>query len=481
MKILFLHPPWPGSGFGLRSQNRWPRKRGDKTNRYPILLCYTATLLEKNGFDVSYIDSVIQDFDVEQTLMEIGKINPNVIFIETATPTYNFDIAFVSKIKEKFKEVKVLMAGSHVTKFPEKCIEESKVDFVIKGEHDFVTLEVMNALKENESFEKIKGICFRLKNKIKNNSDAPLIEDLDTLPFPNRNLIPHQWYAEGHVRNFPFTFVMAARGCPNRCAFCLWPNIFYNHRVRVRSAKNIVDELEWLIKEYGMKEIFFDDDTFNVSKLRVMDICNEMLNRNVKIVWGCSGRVDCVDEEMIVLMKKAGCKLICYGVESANEETLEKTHKGISLKMAQSAVKLTQKGGIIAHVNLMIGFPWETKTEMENTINFGLELNADTVQYSLVFPHPGSEMYDWALKENWFYDEALNDFSRFDMTSGPVLKTQVSREELMNIVSKAHAKFFLRPNYVWRQLMKIRCYDDFKYTLRGAKSVLKGKIFFKKK
>jgi len=480
MKVLFLHPPWPGNGYGLRSQNRWPRKRGDKTNRYPILLCYTATLLKNNGFDVSYIDSVIQDYDIGLTFEEIGKLNPELVFIETATPTYDFDIEFVNLLKEKFSQIKVVMAGSHVTKFPEKCIEESKIDVVIKGEHDMVTLNVANALRDGKSLNEIKGICFRDK-KIVNNENAPLIDDLDSLPFPDRNLIPYQWYAEGHVKNFPFTFVMAARGCPNQCAFCLWPNIFYNHRVRVRSPKNIVDELEWLVKEYGMKEVFFDDDTFNISKKRVMDICNEILNRNVKIVWGCSGRVDCVDEEMLVIMKKSGCKLICYGVESANEKTLEKTHKGINLDMARGAVKLTQKAKITAHVNLMIGFPWETKEEMENTINFGLELNADTVQYSLVFPHPGSEMYEWALKENWFYDEALNNFAMFDMTSGPVLKTQVSREELMNIVSKAHARFFLRPGYVFRQLKNIRSYDDFKYTLRGAKSVLKGKIFFKKK
>ena len=480
MKILFLHPPWPGKGFGLRSQNRWPRKRGDKTNRYPILLCYTATLLKNNGYDVSYIDSVVQDYDEDMTINEILKIKPDVIFIETATPTYNFDIKFVDKIKDKL-DVKVLMAGSHVTKFPEKCIEESKVDFVIKGEHDFITLNVINALKDKKSFEKIKGICFRSKDKIINNPNDVLIEDLDSLPFPDRNLIPHQWYIEGHVKNLPFTFVMAARGCPNICSFCLWPNIFYNHRVRVRSPKNIVDELEWLINEYGMKEIFFDDDTFNISKNRVMDICNEILNRKIKIVWGCSCRVDCADEEMFNVMKKSGCKLICYGVESANPETLKRTNKRIDLDQARNAVKLTQKAKIIAHVNLMVGFPWETREEMEKTINFGLELNADTVQYSLVFPHPGSEMYDIALKEGWFYEEALNDFSMFDMTSGPILKTQVSREELMSIVSKAHAKFFLRPSYILKQLAMIRNYNDFKYTFRGAKSIIKGKIFFKAK
>jgi anaerobic magnesium-protoporphyrin IX monomethyl ester cyclase len=476
MKVLFLHPPWPGSGFGLRSQNRWPRKRGDKTNRYPILLCYTATLLQSKGYDVKYIDSVIQDYDLDKTFEEVGKFKPDVVFIETSTPTYDYDVAFVSKLKEKFS-VKVLMAGTHVTKFAKKCIEESKVDVVIKGEQDYTTLKVVDSLKD---LKNVNSICYRDGDKVVDNVGHNMVENLDELPFPDRNLIPHEWYVEGHARKLPFTFVMGARGCPNQCSFCLWPHVYYNHRVRVRSAKNIVDELEWLVKEYGMKEVFFDEGTFNISKKRVMEVCNEIINRGVKIVWSCSGRVDCADIEMFRTMKKAGCKLICYGVESANQRTLDKTKKAISVGQTRRAVKLTKDAGIIAHVNLMVGFPWETKNEMENTIDFGLKLDADTVQYSLVFPHPGSEMFDQAIKEGWFYPEALEDYSMFDMTSGPVLKTEVSREELMDIVSKAHAKFFLRPNYIIKQLLKIRNYDDFKYTFRGAKSILKGKILFKK-
>tara|TARA_Y100000310_G_scaffold340225_1_gene435273 strand:+ start:1769 stop:3217 length:1449 start_codon:yes stop_codon:yes gene_type:complete len=479
MKVLFLHPPWPGEGYGLRSQNRWPRKRGDKTNRYPILLCYAATLLKENGYDVKYIDSVIQDFDLQRTLDEVGAFSPDVIFIETATPTYAYDLKVVEKIKERF-DVKVLMAGSHVTKFPEKTVENSKVDVVIKGEMDQITLNVVNAIKKKTSLEKVKGICFMKDDDVVNNEPAELVKDLDTLPFPDRDLIPHQWYIEGHVRNFPFTFVMAARGCPNKCTFCLWPHVYYGHSVRVRSPKNVVDELEWLIKRYGMEEVFFDEGTFNISKKRVVEFCDEVIRRDVNIVWSCSGRVDCVDLEMLQLMKKAGCKLICYGIESANPRTLEKTNKKIDIGQTERAVRLTKLAGIVCHVNLMVGFPWETKAEMDNTINFGLKLEADTVQYSLVFPHPGSEMYDQAIENDWFYSDVLNDCSKFDMTSGPVLKTLVPREEMKNIVSNAHARFFLRPSYVLSQISKIKNYEDFKYTFRGAKSIIKGKILFKK-
>ncbi|MFH1209746.1 MAG: radical SAM protein [archaeon] len=480
MKILFLHPPWPGKGYGLRSQNRWPRKRGDKTNRYPILLCYTATLLKNNKHNVKYIDSVILDLSLKGTLKKIKEFNPEIIFIETSTPTFDFDVKFINEVKDKYPKIIILVAGTHVTKFPIESLKGSKIDVIIKGEQDITTLNVVNAIKNKKPLDKIKGICFKKKNKIVNNPNAPLILNLNKLPFPDRDLIPHQWYAEGHVRNFPFTFVMGARGCPNNCTFCLWPNIYYGHKVRIRSPKNIVDELEWLIKKYNMKEVFFDEDTFNISKKRVEDICKEIIKRNVEIVWGCSARVDCVDLNMLELMKKAGCKLMCYGAESANQKTLNRTKKNITIEQIKRAVKLTKEVGIITHVNLMIGFPWETEKEIKETIDFGLKLKADTVQYSLVFPHPGSEMFDEAINQGWFYEDVLKDFSKFDMTSGPVLKTRVPREKLVNIVSKAHAKFFLRPDYILKQLLKIRNYKDLKYTFKGAKSVIKGKILFKR-
>jgi radical SAM superfamily enzyme YgiQ (UPF0313 family) len=478
MKVLFIHPPWPGPGFGLRSQNRWPRKRGDKSNRYPILLCYTATILQNKGYDVKYMDSVYQDFSYKKTLNEIEKINPYIIFIETATPTFNYDVKFVDMIKDRFSKIKVIVTGSHVTYDPVGSMEKSKIDVIVKGEQDYTTLNVINSIRDNKSLKDVKGICYRKGEEIINNQTAPLIEDLDELPFPDRNLIPHQWYIEGHAKYTPFTFVMTARGCPHQCSYCLWPHVYYDHKLRMRKPEKVCDELEWLIKKYGIKEVFFDDATFNVTEQRAIDISKAIIERGIKITWSCSARVDRVTKEMLKWMKKSGCKLICYGGESASQETLKRTKKGTTIEQTRNAIRLTKKAGIIAHINFMIGFPWENRAEMEKTIKLAIDTDADTAQFSLVFPHPGSRMYDEAIKNKWFHDEVLNKIEMFDMTQGPILKTLVPREELTKIVNKSHARFFFRPSYIIKNIFSIRDIKDAIKILKGAKSVIKGKILF---
>lgn len=481
MRILFLHPPWPGDGYGLRSQNRWPRKRGDKTNRYPVLLCSCATYVRDNNNEVKFIDSVILDYDLEKTIEKVKEYNPEIIFIESATPTFPYDRNFVSILKKSLPNVKVLVAGYHVTRYPKESMEGSGIDVIIKGEMDQTTLNVVNAIKNNVPLEEIKGICFQNNGKVTDNPDAELIKDLDALPFPDRELIPHQWYCEGYVTEFPFTFVMGSRGCCNKCAYCLWPTVYFKNKLRLRSVKNVIDELEWLVKKYGMKEIFFDDDTLNVSVERIKELANEIIIRNVKLLWSCNMRVDKVDQEMLDLCKKSGCKLIEFGIESASQETLNKINKNITLEQIRNAVDMAKKSCIAIHANYMIGFPWETKGDIENTIKLAIELDTETVQFAICYPHPGSPMYNDALEHNLFYEDVTCNWEKFGLMTGPLLKTKVDREYLVNAISRAHMKYYLRPKYMFRQVKKIRSYKDLKGVVRGAKAVIFGKILFRGK
>lgn len=479
MRVLFLHPPWPGGGFGGRSQNRWPRKRGDKAARYPAYLCYVATLMKKNGFEVSYIDSVMQEFSEEEALEKVKSICPEVIYTETSTPTINYDISFAEKAIKLLPSATYIFSGSHATYFPKEVLQQSPASIAIMGEQDYSALEAVQALRDKRPLLDIKGICWKdEKGNIHINPPRELIRNLDELPFPDRSLIPHQWYIEGHAAKKPFTFVMASRGCPNKCTFCLWTKVFFNRQVRVRSIENVIAELKWLVDEYHMKEIFFDDATFNVNKKRVIDICERMVSDKINLSWGCSCRVDKVDEEMLSHMKRSGCRIICYGPESASEETLQKTNKKIDISQAYRAIQLTKKAGIIAHANFMVGFPWETKEDMQRTIDFAQRLNPDTMQISLVFPHPGSEMYDQAIENNWFEDDIVGNWDRFEMSLGPVLKSGSSKEDLQSAISKGHAKFFFRPSYIMKTIGRIRSIGELLRVIRGAHSVIKGKILY---
>jgi len=479
MKVLFIHPPWPGPGYGLRSQNRWPRKRGDKSNRYPVLLAYAVTLIKRDGHDVKYIDSVFQGFDYERTLKEIEKYNPDIIYVETATSAYKHDVHFAKLVKEKFPQITFIIAGTHVTYQPEKSLQEAPFDIVIKGELDLPSLNTVNALRDGKDLSTVKGIAYRDKEgKIHNNEDQPLIQDLNGLPFPDREIIPHQWYSEGHVVNFPFTFIMGGRGCPFLCTFCLWPSINYNRKFRSRSPDNICDEIEWLIDKYGMKEVYFDEGTFNVGTKRAIDISKKIVERGIKIKWSCNGRVDAVNKEMLDWMEKAGCKLICYGPESANEETLKRVKKALKPEQTVRCFELMKQTNITAHANYMIGWPWESAEDIKRTMQQAIDIKPDTVQFSLVFPIPGTDMYEESKENNWFYEDVLLDTNRFEMATGPVIKSKTSREELMNAIAKSHAQFFLRPSFIINELAKIRSFKDVKRIARGADSIIRGKILY---
>jgi anaerobic magnesium-protoporphyrin IX monomethyl ester cyclase len=478
-KICFLQPPWPGGGYGLRSQNRWPRKRGDKANRYPLYLCYAATILQENKFEVSYIDSVMQGLSEEEVITKIVTKCPAALFIEPATPTILYDLQFVKKIKDRIPEILVVFGGYHVSRYPEECLQKgAPVDVVVRGELDQVLLNLFEALSQGANLSHVKGISYK-KESIVHNEDQPLIKNLDSLPFPDRNLIPHMLYKEGHVIRTPFTFIITARGCSNACTFCLWPNIFFKNQIRYRSLSNVIAELKWLHSTIKLKEFYIDDCTFNVTKERVIEFSKSLLKADLNLQWGCNARVDCVDFEMLKWMKKAGCKLICYGPESASQETLDLINKNIELAQSYKAIDLTKKAGITAHANFMIGFPWEKKEDIEQTIAFAIKLDPTTAQFSLVFPHPGTQMYEQALRKNWFKPGIIGNWNLFEMTSGAVLKcNNIEDEYLDNIISNAHRRFFLRPKYIIKSLLRIRSNEDILKLCKGAYSVFKGKILF---
>lgn len=481
MNVFIPHPPWPGSGYGMRSQNRWPRKRGDKANRYPLYLCYVATRIRDAGGDVRFADAVMEGLDEKELIARIARHRPGLLYLETCTPTANYDLVFLGRVKDAVPGCTTVLAGSHATYFADRILRDfPQVDAIVRGEQDETALAIYEALAGGGSIAGLPGTVARdAEGRPLRGPARPLISDLDALPFPDRDLIPHSWYREGHVVRTPFTFAITSRGCPNACRFCLWPNVFFEHKVRFRSIENVIAEVDWLVSRYGMRELFFDDGTFNVGERRTIEFCEALAARGHDLQWGCSCRVSPVSREMLAAMKRAGCRLICYGPESANQRTLDRCRKGISVEMFEPAIRLTQEAGIAAHANFMLGFPWETPAEMENTIATAIRLAPDTAQFSLVFPHPGSAMYDEALQEGWLLDGVEDDWDRFEMSLGPVLKTPMSHRAMLGAIRRAHARFYARPGHALRLLMKVRSADDLRRLFRGAWSVFTGKILFR--
>ncbi|MEM2325327.1 MAG: radical SAM protein, partial [Archaeoglobaceae archaeon] len=248
------------------------------------------------------------------------------------------------------------------------------------------------------------------------------------------------------IKHFP---MITSRGCPFACRYCS-SSLFMGHRFRARSAKNVVDEIEWLMDEFKAKHIAFSDDTFTLNKKRVVEICEEIKRRKLEITWSCSSRIDTVTDELLKLMKSVGCVAIYYGIESASKRILEYYRKRISIERAKEVVRTTRKIGISTICSFIIGAPIETREEMKKTLEFAIKLDPDYAQFTILTPYPGTEIYEEAKRKNLLLSENYEDYT----AAKPVIKTQVSPKELAAILKSCYLKFYLRPRFILRELWK---------------------------
>ncbi|MDH3346847.1 MAG: radical SAM protein [Desulfobulbaceae bacterium] len=476
MHILIVNPPWPGKGFGTRSQNRIIKHRSDKFLQYPIFLGYSAAQLKKRGHRVSYIDSVIQDFDLAQTLSEAKNLEPEAIFMETTTPSIEADYANLVALKEA-TGAKIIVGGPHATYFhKEVLLECPAVDVVIRHEFDTKIGGVVDNLADLST---VTGITYRRDSEIIDNGDGEVENDLDSIPLPDRETVPWHWYVEAWFTRQPFMNMMTSRGCPFHCSFCLWPQAMYGHRQRFRSLDNVFEELRHMVHNYGLKEVNIDDGTFTTNKKRVIEFCRRLREEKLDIIWTCNGRVDTLDDEMLSEMKKSGCRMIRVGVESGSQEVLDKIKKSLTLDQIEKGVAMIKKHKIQALGGFMFGFPYDTRESVNQTIAFAKKLSPDQVQFSINMSYPGTSLYEYAKENNLLLAKS---FKEFDMTHGPVVKTKdMSREELEHILARAYKEFYFRPGYVLQTLKHINSMDEVRRVFRSLGSLLKTISLHKKK
>ena len=462
MKTLIINPPCE---FGLDRNGRWPAKVIGGTIVEPLFLAYAAAVIEKEGLEVELIDCPPLHIS-QKTLLE--KINKNIglIVIQTAAPSIKEDMKIAQQIKNKFPEIKMVLVGPHASALDKEILEENKcIDFIARGEYEYT---IRDLAKEVEP-EDILGITFRKNGKIVRNLDRPYIENLDELPFPARHFLPMNKYFEPVFKSKRTFRLFGSRGCIFNCIFCLWPQTMFGKKIRLRSPKKIVDEIEHLINVYQAKGIYFEDDTFTAVPKQVIEICDEILSRKIKIPWSCLGRVDCINEEMLIKMKKAGCMMIRYGPESSSQEILDQTRKGITVEQSAKAIRMTKKIGIGTYADYIFGLPGETKNTMEQTIKFAISLNSDYSQFPVAIPYPGTELYRRAEKNGWLKIDKEKIFLEY-----PNLKA----EEIARASKRAYGKFYLRPKYILKRIVRIKSLPELVQLIRGFINLI-YKFFYK--
>jgi len=385
----------------------------------PLGLCYIQACLDKAGYTDSNIVDIYDSYEEIKKIIE--DYDPDIVGISCFTTYRNSSFKLAKLAKEIKPDIKVVLGGPHATFMWEQIMKNfPSVDFIVIGEGEITMVELVKVLDKGLSLKKVKGIVFRNNGKIIKTEPRPLIKNLDELPFPSYRNMNLEKYAIPTPPTLTTKEVKAnlitSRGCPFGCTFCSTTQ-FWGRFWRPRSAKNVVDELEWLNKEYGVKFFSFSDDVFSVNQQRVIDICKEIIKRNLKIKWFTETRVDCVSKEMLEWMKKAGCYMLEFGVESGSPRIIKNINKMITLEQIRNAFKWAREVGLETEILLMIGNPeesWETINETKKLLD---EAKPDIIIVSLTHIFPATQLYELAKQKGlinddyWLTDKTIPEYT----------------------------------------------------------------------
>jgi len=468
-KVLLINPPMLN-----HLATTLPDFAVEEQGCFPVLgLLYIATCLKKQIPDIELriLDSLALKKNYEDIKKEITDFRPDIVGVPAWTFSYLDSIIITRIAKDVNPNIKVCAGGPHVTIYPGETLAQPTIDYTITGEGEYPFAALIDALKNKKDLSNIPGLGWKENGKIHINPHTEEIKNLDALAFPDRTLTPYGMYYSILDKTRPITTMITSRGCPFQCVFCYQKNTGW----RCRTAQNIVNEIEECVK-LGIKNIFIFDETFTVNKKRVIEICNEILERKIKIEWDIRSRVDTIDEEMLKILKKAGCKRISYGVEAGNGKILNILKKEIDLSMAEKTIKLTKKYGFIVLADFMVCSPEETKKEIEESLRLAIKMNPDFVQFSVTTILPATELYDLArqqgiIEKDVWREYALNPTEDFQ----PPLWNIFSRREATVILNGCYKRFYLRPRYILKKIFGIRSFWEFKINLSAGLKMLFGK------
>jgi hopanoid biosynthesis associated radical SAM protein HpnJ len=462
LKTLFLNPP-SFENFDGGAGSRWPATREIESYWYPVWLAYPTGMIE----GAKLLDAPPHYVSAEQTIETAKEYDFLVLY--TSTPGFPGDIRLAQRIKDVNPKIKIAFVGPHVTVLPEQSLRDCPaIDFVVRKEFDYATKE----FAEGKPLDQILGVSYRKNGSVAHNADRPQLQDLDALPH-----VTDIYQRDLDVRRYnvpfllhPYVSLYTTRGCPAQCTFCLWPQTTSGHAWRKRSTDDVAREMA-KAKEYWpyVKEFFFDDDTFNIQKARTIELCEKL--KPLKLTWSCTSRVT-TDYDTLKAMKEAGCRLMIVGYESGDQQILKNIKKGATLERARQFTKDAHKLGLVVHGDFILGLPGETRETIKNTIAFAKELDVETIQVSVAHAYPGTELYDFAIKNNFLakgsmVDEGGHQLAHIEYPGLPA-------DEVLESVHRFYDEYYFRPKAIFRIVRKaVFDSDERKRLYKEAKTFLK--------
>lgn len=465
-KVILISPPY------VDLYGRLNKAAG---RYFPLGLGYIAAYLRKYGnHEVQLYEPEAQGLSYQDLAKIIKDNSPDVIGLTCSTPNF-FRAIELAQIARKNSNAKIVLGGVHASALPEFIIEtySDLIDCLVRGEGEITMLELIKAYQKNSGLEAIKGIVYKKDNKIIANEPRPFIEDLDSVPFPARDLIPQKlfWPNLHNSRYKNCLSILTSRGCPFNCSFCA-ARIISGRKYRMHSVDYVLEEMEMLKKDYNAQQLLITDDTFTINHERLEEICRGMIKKGLGLKWFCFAQVNTVNKEILKLMKQAGCYNIGFGVESADEEILKKMGKPIKPEQALKTIRTANEIGLKTQAFYIFGTPGETKEQMERTIKFAKRVNSTLVFFNMLVPYPGTREFQY-----FFSSIPLNKIEWKNFVAvgeNCVLKnSDISPEKIEKLMARAYLQYYLSPFRIANLLFQIRTFYEFSNYLQGGLSLLK--------
>ncbi len=470
MRIAISYPPLDDRLHPTLGQNRQFQWFHNPSFIYPMVPAWAATMLHERGHEVLWDDAIALKMPVDSWWESIGARRPELIAMETKTPVVKRHWALVEKLKEKLPDTRVALFGDHVTAMPEETMARCPVDYVLTGgDYDFLLVNLVEHLLGKADLE--GGVWHRESGQVQSTGPFSLSHDLDSLPDIDRRLTCWKLYGEHLFIRKPNTYIMSGRDCwYGKCTFCSWTTLY--PRFRVRSADIVLNEIDNLVAGYGVRELFDDTGTFPAGGW-LERFCAGLVSRghSERLTVSCNARVGALSLEQYRMMARSGFRLLKFGLESANQATLDRLDKGTTVEQIIESCRLAKEAGLTVHLTTMVGYPWEDREDAGRTLELARRMlaegSADMLQATIVMPYPGTPLFEEAREKGWLLTE---DWDEYDMRA-PVLRTPVPADELGRLTQGLY-KAFLSPRFVARTLLSVRSLDDMRFLGRAGKAVL---------
>ncbi|MGI5841375.1 MAG: B12-binding domain-containing radical SAM protein [Patescibacteria group bacterium] len=467
--ISISYPPLNSDkGSPFLSQNRQFQWTHTGNVIYPVVPASAASLLRHHAYKVFWDDAVAENLTHSQWLKRITKRQPSLIVLETKTPVIKKHWQLINQLKSLKKTWKpiIVLMGDHVTALPEESLRSSNVDYVITGgDYDYMLLNLANHISKKEKLE--PGFWYKNHHRIVNSGKFALRHHcLDDLPLIDRELTKWHLYAynNSNYKYKPGAYIMSSRDCWwGKCTFCSWTTLYPGSQYRAFSPDYVIKEIENLVDNFGVKEIFDDAGTFPVGPW-LEEFCHKIIDKglNKKVTISCNMRFGALNKKHYELLAKANFRFILYGLESANQETLNQINKNLKKENIVKSLKIAKSVGLQPHVTVMIGYPWETLKQAQNTLNLARTLFreglADSLQATIVIPYPGTPLFDYCQKNNLLLTQNWDDF---DMQN-PVMKSPIPPSIQKQLVRDIF-KGILSPQFIIRKITSIKSLDDIRF------------------